>query len=365
MKVLLLANHVNTGGITAYLLNLASSLHKKNGFEYIVASRGGELESEFEKKGVRHIRIPLTTKCEISPKVFFSFLKLRPLIDSLEIDLIHANTRVTQVLAFFLSATTKKPYVSTCHGYFKTRASRRLWPCWGKRVIAISDQVAEHLRYDFGVDSSRIALVYNGIDSEKFVLRSTQEVMDEKNRLGLDPKKKIIGHIGRLSSVKGQKYLILAAEELLKTRDDVQFLIIGSGDEGPALKSLISKKGLGESVILCPSVKDTGLAMAGMDVFAMPSLQEGLGLSILEAQGAGVAVVASRVGGIPTVIEDGKTGLLCPAQDPAALAKAIDRLLSDPDLKAKIVRNAKGRVAQKFSASLMAENTLNVYKDIL
>ena len=106
MRVLLLANHVNYGGITAYLLNLCRALHGKYGFEFTIASRGGELESEFVKIGVKHFRIPLTTKCEISPKVFFSFVKLLPYIKQNKIDLIHANTRVSQVLASFLSAAS-------------------------------------------------------------------------------------------------------------------------------------------------------------------------------------------------------------------------------------------------------------------
>lgn len=280
------------------------------------------------------------------------------------IDVIHTNTRVTQVLAALLSLFTKAPSVSTCHGYFKRRLGRLLFPCWGKKVIAISDQVKDHLMCDFYVDADNIALVYNGVDSERFRPRSAEEIRQQKEKFGLDPNKKIIGHIGRLSSVKGQKFLILAMNILLKKRKDIQGIIIGDGGEAAALKKLIKEKSLEEDVILASSVSDTSLALSVMDVFAMPSLQEGLGISILEAQAQGVPVVASRVGGIPTVIEDGASGLLVDPEDPEALAEGIERLLDDRVLRNAIIQHAKARVQDKFSLKMMAEETLRVYQSL-
>lgn len=365
MKVLLLANHLNHGGITAYLWNLVCALHGRDGLEYTIASRGGEWAPEFERKGVRHISLPLTTKCEVSPKVLVSFLKLRPLVGRLGIDLLHANTRVTQVLSSFVSHAAKTPYLSTCHGYFRPHWGRKHWPCWGQRVIAISDPVRDHLISDFALEPKHIALIYNGIDQERFKPREASEIAEEKRRLGLSPDKKIIGSIGRLSSVKGQKYLVLAAEELIKRRQDVQFLLIGDGEERAPLLSLIRSKKLERNVVLCPGIKDTALGLSVMDVFVMPSLQEGLGLSILEAQAQGVPVVATRVGGIPTAIEDGRTGLLCPPQESVCLARSIERILNDGALKETLTRHARRQIEEKFSLSLMGQKTRKVYEDIL
>lgn len=365
MKVLLLANHVNFGGITAYMLNLCSALAGKDGFEYVVASRGGDLEKELISSGVRHIRVPLSTKCEVSPKVFISFLKLLPIVRTGGVDVFHANTRVTQVLAYLLSKATKKPYISTCHGYFKPRIMRRLFPCWGKKVIAISDQVRQHLIEDFKLDPSRVELIYNGIDLKKFRAYSKEEVREQKIKLGLDPDKKTIGHIGRLSSVKGQKFLVLAAERMISERQDVQFLIIGDGDQAPELKRLIRERNLEHSVFMRPSMPDTSLALSLMDVFCMPSLQEGLGLSILEAQAQGVPVVASRVGGIPSVVQDGVTGILCPPQDAEALCMDLLKILGDEALKNTMVQKAMAQVREKFSLDLMAGKTHSLYEELL
>jgi glycosyltransferase involved in cell wall biosynthesis len=363
MRVLLLTNHVDVGGITAYLLNLCSALHGRDGFEYVIASRGGELEGEFAKMGVRHIRLPLTTKCEVSPKVGISFLKLRPLMREYSLDAIHAHTRVTQVLASFLSAATKKPYLSTCHGYFKPRLTRRLWPCWGQKVIAISDPVRDHLIEDFRWDPRRIALIYNGVDISRFHDFDNEAIAAEKKRLGLDPGKKVVGHIGRLSSVKGQKYMVLAAAQICRARNDAQFLIIGDGEEEGALKQVIKENNLEGVFFLRSSVKDTALALSLMDIFVLPSLQEGLGLSLLEAQAQGVPVIATRVGGILSAVTDARTGLLCPAADPAALAGAVLRLLEDESLRQALVLAAKKQIEEKFSLSVMALRTRQVYEE--
>jgi len=341
MKVLLLANHVNFGGITAYIQNLCQALSGKDGFKYIVASRGGDLEKELISSGVRHIRVPLSTKCEVSPKVFLSFLKLLPVVRAEGVDIFHANTRVTQVLAALLSRKTGKSYISTCHGYFRPRIARRFFPCWGKKVIAISGQVRQHLIEDFKLAPSRVELIYNGIDLKKFRTYSKDESREQKIKLGLDPNKKTIGHIGRLSSVKGQKFLVLAAERLISERQDVQFIIIGDGDQAPELKRLIRERNLEHSVFMRPSVPDTSLALSLMDVFCMPSLQEGLGLSILEAQAQGVPVVASRVGGILSVVQDGVTGILCPPQDAETLCISLLKILGDEALKNTMVQKAR------------------------
>lgn len=357
----MLANHLNRGGIAAYMLGLCRFLVKDGDLQFYVASRGGELEHEFVALGIKHIKIPLKTKCEVSLKVFFSFFKLFRLTKN-EIDLIHANTRVTQVLAALLSFFSGKPYISTCHGFFKTRFFRRFLPCWGQKVIAISDQVADHLVKDFHVDPGRVVLIYNGVDVDRFAATSSGLGCSLKQELGLDPAKKIIGHIGRLSSVKGQKYLILAARELLKKRRDIQFLIIGDGKEEAYLKALIQQDSLGADVLLCPSVADTANALSIMDIFVMPSIQEGLGISILEAQASGVAVVGSKVGGIPTVIQDGRTGLLCGPKDVSSLVASLETLLDQKDLRDSIITNAKAHVREKFSLRGMAEKTRDIYK---
>ncbi|MFA5315784.1 MAG: glycosyltransferase family 4 protein, partial [Candidatus Omnitrophota bacterium] len=223
----------------------------------------------------------------------------------------------------------------------------------------------DHLAYDFDVPTDRIDLVYNGIDPQRFVAHAAAELASQKQAWGIDAGKLVVGHIGRLSSVKGQKYMLLAADILRARRPELRWVIVGDGNEGKHLRQLIAEKKLQDIVRLCPSAGNTSLALAAMDVFVMPSLQEGLGISILEAQAQGVPVVASRVGGIPTVIEDGVTGLLVSPGDPPAIAAAVERLLEDRSLAQATVSRAKKRVAEAFSLDSMTQKTQAVYQSVL
>ena len=120
MKILLLTTHLNTGGIARYVISLAKAL-KHRGHTVFVASSGGDLEMTLVQEGIQHLFVDLRTKSELSPKVVKSFFGLKSFARKEGIDLIHAHTRVTQVLAALLSLYTKIPYVTTCHGFFRRR----------------------------------------------------------------------------------------------------------------------------------------------------------------------------------------------------------------------------------------------------
>ena len=364
MTILLLANHLNTGGITAYLLGLCRCLHGHHGIRMVVASRGGNREKDFVLLGVTCVRVPLTTKCEVSPKVLWSYWKLGALVRALKVDAIHANTRVTQVLAALLSWRCGVPYVSTCHGYFKVRLSRRWWPCWGRKVVAISEAVRRHLVEDFRVPPERVVLIRHGIDLKRFTPRSPHEKAALRRFWSIPEEKRVVGHIGRLSVVKGQIHFLEAARTLLARRHDLLFLLIGEGPEKAVLKAFMERWGLEPHVRLVASTKDMSLALSLMDVFVMPSLEEGLGLSVLEAQAQGVPVVASRVGGLRDIIEDGVTGRLVAPRDAAGLADAIAELLDDAAAAKEMREEAQRRMRVSFSAEQMAEATRMLYRSL-
>ena len=141
MNILYLVNHLNVGGISSYLLNLSTGL-RQQGQNIYIASSGGDLEDKFSALGARIIRIPIRTKKEISFKIALSFFKLFGLIKKYDIELVHSQSRTTQVLGCLLSRYTGVKHVFTCHGFFKPKFSRRLFPCLPDRTIAISQPVA-------------------------------------------------------------------------------------------------------------------------------------------------------------------------------------------------------------------------------
>jgi glycosyltransferase involved in cell wall biosynthesis len=364
MKILLLANHFNTGGISTYLLTLIKG-YAAGGHRVYVATSGGGCVTEAEALGARHVCIPgLKVKCEWHPGLFFAAKDLERLVKSESIDIIHAQTRVTQSVAAFVGVLTGCPYVSTCHGFFKAHISRILFPLWGRRAIAISGPVAKHLTKDLGVPVSKVVSVPNGIDSQKFFPDTSQEchVLRERFGVGSSP---LVGIIARLSDVKGHCYLIQAMNELVHGMPGVMCLIVGEGPLEKELKEQVSHLHLEASVKFIKINGKPAEILPMFDVFVMPSLQEGLGLSVMEAQSCGVPVVASRVGGLVEAIKDGETGILVPPRDHLALADAIMKILADKDLASRFAIAGRERIVKHFSVDQMVDRTLAVYEDVL
>ena len=127
MKILLVTTHLEIGGIARYVTNLAKIL-KRRGHTVFVASSGGRLEEILTEERIKHIHLDIRTKSELSPKIMRSFSRLKPFLKNEEVDLVHAHTRVTQVLSELISRRCKIPYVTTCHGFFKRRIGRRIPP---------------------------------------------------------------------------------------------------------------------------------------------------------------------------------------------------------------------------------------------
>jgi len=358
MNVLILTTHFNTGGITSYVLTLAKGLIQK-GHSVCVVSSGGDREAELARTGADHVRMDIRTKSEISYKVFIHLPAIIKLARERHCDVIHAQTRITQVMAAIISFWTKIPYVATCHGFFRPRLFRKIFPCWGKATIAISQQVQKHLIDDFGCVAQKVFLVPHGLSaiSQRW---SAQEKSQRRSALQLRPGP-IVGIVARLSDVKGQDVLIRAMKEVVGRVPEAHLVIVGEGKTEPLLRALVHELSLEECVHFFPVANSEESLLPLFDVFAMPSRQEGLGLSVMEAQAQGLAVVASHVGGIPSLIEHGKTGILVAKESAKELADAIVDLLEHPLKRVQLGQAAKTFAEKHFSLDVMVSETLNVY----
>jgi len=330
----------------------------------VVATSGGDLEGILAGSAIPHRRLDMRTKFEFGPRAIKSAFAIAGIVRGEGIDIIHAHSRVSQVACAIASRMTGVPYVTTCHGYFKKR-SRGIFDTWGARVIAISDAVRTHLEEDLGVDRSRIALVYSGVDTKRFVKEySVGEALSIKKELGFKDTP-IVGTIGRLSSVKGQEYLIRALKKVISKKPDVQGLVVGSGEEEVTLKNLARSLGIEGAVRFVPSCPDTHRFLSIMDVFVFPSVKEGLGIALLEALASGRACVASRIGGIADIIKDGYNGILVDVGDSASIADAVVRLLDDELLRKNMGERGRSIVMERFTLDLMAENIIQLYKEVI
>jgi glycosyltransferase involved in cell wall biosynthesis len=171
----------------------------------------------------------------------------------------------------------------------------------------------------------------------------------------------VVGIIARLSDVKGHHYLIKAMKEVLEKIPAAQLVIVGEGKTEKKLIRLTRKLGIEDNVFFIPSVSDTMRILPIMDVFVMPSLKEGLGLALMEAMAAGLAVIGSEVGGIKGLIRDGYNGLFVRPADVSQLARAILRLLNDPAEREGLGVNARNFISENFSQETMISQTEEVY----
>jgi glycosyltransferase involved in cell wall biosynthesis len=280
------------------------------------------------------------------------------------VDIIHAHTRVSQVASLVGSKLAAVPFVTTCHGYFRKRM-RALVDSWGAKVVAISAAVRSHLTDDLGVRPERIELIYSGVDAAAFAHpRSPADIAETRKRLGLGAGP-VVGTIGRLSPVKGQRYMVGAMKAVIEKRPDCQAVLLGEGTEEPSLRALAASLGISDAVHFYPSCPDTAKFLSIMDVFVFPSVKEGLGIALLEALASGRACVASSIGGIEDILTSGHDGMLVDVGDQKAISDAVLDLLSDGDLRAKMGERGRALVRERFTVESMAERMEDMYRRVL
>jgi glycosyltransferase involved in cell wall biosynthesis len=222
--------------------------------------------------------------------------------------------------------------------------------------------VQEHLEKDFRIPRDRIFLIHNGVDIQFYAPLGDALIQERRKSFRLDKDKRVIGIIARLSDVKGHEYLIRAMPKIIESFSQIRLMIFGRGKLESGLVSLVERLQLQEYVEFHPVVNRTAEVLPIFDVFVMPSLQEGLGISIMEAQAAGIPVVASNVGGIPSLIQHGKTGVLVEPRDYKGIARAIIRLLADPVQARAMGIRSREFIKEIFSAEKMTSDTVAFYQ---
>ncbi len=366
MKILLLTTHLNIGGISTYTVSLAKAL-KLKGHDVFVGSNGGMLVPELTHSGISHINIDILTKSELSPKVFRGIFEISKIVKRLNIDIVHSQTRITQVMGFFISKLCGVPMVSTCHGFFHKNIGRLILPSWGEKVIAISDAVNENLISYFGVDKSKVCLVYNGIDVKRFLKDFSEEEKDKlKDKFGVRKDCGVIGMIARFTPDKGHDTLLYALYEVLKEKSNIQLVFVGDGDKKQDIIALSQRLNLTENVIFVKPQLNTINILAIMDIFMFtPKRREGLGLALLEALASGKPVVATDVGGISSIVKNDVNGFLVEPSNPALIVEPVLRLLKDKALYARMAASGKETVVEKFSINGMLDRTEGVYMEVM
>lgn len=213
-----------------------------------------------------------------------------------------------------------------------------------------------------GIPARGIEVVHSATDPRRFEAVDPAGLREE---LGIPPDAPMVLNVGHLTDHKGQRYLVEAVPRLLQQVPRAYVVIVGGGELEADLKARAQATGRAGRVLFAGFRWDIPRFLAAADVFCLSSHMEGIGGSILEAMAAGRPAVATRAGGIPEVVEDGRNGLLCPVRDPAALADACARLLLEPGLAKRLAEEGRRTVREGYTPERLAEQTLAVYRKVL
>ena len=327
----------------------------------LVAHPGGELRRR-AAEGLELIPIAPRTEMDLS-----AAWKLSRLLKRLAPDIIHAHDPHGIAMA---SLALSLGGAATGGGQTPVLvASRRVdfhlkgnsFSRWKYRqvdcFIAASEAIRRMLVAD-GIPDDRTVTVHEGIDIEHVLAAPAVNVHEA---FFLPHGAPVVGNVAALVPHKGQRYLIEAAHHVVQRLPDARFVILGEGDLREHLEKLVHEHHLQKHVLLPGFRTDVLGCIKGFDLFAMSSVTEGLGTSLLDAMACAKPIVATTAGGIPEIVEDNVNGLLVPPRDRTALANAIVRALNDAELRRRIGEAGLARVHARFTVEKMVAETASVY----
>jgi glycosyltransferase involved in cell wall biosynthesis len=365
MKVLHVITGIDRGGAEGHLVELVRHQPASGMVVAVAYLRGhGYWAETFRKLGVEVHRLGLRYYGDPRP-----WLRLRQIIARADFDLLHAHLPPAELYArlALLSLNAALPVVITKHNEerFAPGPFQKVLGRWAGRrarhVIAISHAVQRFMTGpSLGLDARKFHTIHYGIDAAPFAAVRPEEIALVRKQWGLADDTLAIGFVGRLVEQKDIGTLLRGFAAFAARCEKARLVIVGIGALEAPLRQLADELGITNRVVWAGFRDDIAAVMGAIDVFALTSIFEGLGLVLLEAMAARRPVVATRVGAIPEVVTEGETGLLVAPREPEALAAAFDRL-SDAALRARFGEAGRQRVLQEFTLERMCRSTDELY----
>lgn len=379
--------HNNIAGAQLYLKHLSPLFPKKSHKLYFALQK---------KDGMRFIdEISMNCHTEVIEydwrhfSFFRSFHTARAVYKSIEPDLIIFNSSEDEILApVWASRFSKKAKKIMIVHWAQSENDLPLFS--GKKILKLpvpsryaikkrvlraqSYRTLDHMIFVnhmtrkaylnlYRLNRSKCTTIYNGVDISIF--SNTEKRSEMRRKLNLDPMHAMLLSTGNLTEVKGHTYLISAVARLVEKGLKLKCFIAGQGGLDNSLSEQINTLGLSNNIILLGYRNDVADLLSACDLFCMPSLNEALGYSLIEAMAACKPIVASDVGGIPEVITHEKEGLLVRPRDDMALSDAIEKLLSDTSFADELSHNAIEKVKRSFSIDQMQDRSRTLIEKVL
>jgi glycosyltransferase involved in cell wall biosynthesis len=368
VRIALFAPLLGTGGTQRHLQQVVALLDPARfHVEVLTLRAGGEVEDELRAGGVSVRSLSVGARLA-SARTLRAIVSAARALRRGRIDVVHGyqwRPALVGALAGRLAGVPLR-LASKRSLTGEDRQAERAWRHIARQVDTVIVN-ADALRVEGEERGMRCrwALLQNGVDTEHFRLAPPDPAA--RAALGLDPQRPVVGTIGRLEDRKGHDQLLRAAGTMLARGNGrrPQIVIVGDGPLREKLQAQAQSLGVAHSVRFVGTVADVRPSLAAMDVFVLPSHAEGMSNALMEAMAAARPVVATAVGGNTEVVVDGKTGVLIPPADPAAIADAIAALLRDPDRAAGLGAAAREFVTRRFGARARVAELEHLYEERL
>ena len=359
------------GGAERQALQLAQRLVKQGLTVQVLTRRYPGLAATEEIKGVKVWRLPVSGNGRngLSSVMFTAGVVSWLIRHTKAYDVVHVHASLSPAVSALLAKfATRKPVLVkvACSGPHGDVASMRRRPFLSlrrrllrhtDRFLVLNSESIEELQ-ELGLDGRQMAPIVNGVDTTFFAPNEQNVLSPPVSANSPNPKAVFVG---RLTTQKGVDLLLRAWAELTELRE---LILVGDGAERASLEALASQLKL-DHVTFIGSTNDVRTYLQQADFFVLPSRAEGIPNAMLEAMACGLPVVASRVGGIPDVVQHGESGLLVPPEDVPALAGAISRLLADSDLRRRMGQKARQRVQNDYSLEAVTARHLTLYREVI
>ena len=295
-------------------------------------------------------------------------VQARRVIREHDINLIQTHGYKSSAIGFFLQLFCRRPWIGFAHGFIEDSRKLRFYNQIERfalrradRIVAVSNSMKALLTQQ-GIPAHKIRVIHNAIDPNEAVPDTSSEEM--KQRHGLTSNQKVIGVIGRLNPEKGQMIFLRAMEKTVRSFPDVKALIIGDGQDRAMLEEFCRERGLSDHVVFLGYQEKIADFYQVLDLLVLPSLSEGLPNTVLEAMSFGVPVLATAVGGVPEIIQNGN-GMMVSPNDPVALAERMIELLGDDALRQAIGSKGKNSLYPRFAPDYRVQQIINLYQELL
>lgn len=367
-RILFLITKGNWGGAQRYVYDLATRLPKDTYAAMVAMGEGSILAERLAPQDIPVHRIHSLTRDISLLNDLHSFFEIYRLLKKGRPDVLHINSSKAGGLGALAARLAGVPrIVFTVHGWAfnepRSFIARQLILYMQWLTVLLSDAVITVSRHDF-IQGQRMLfakkkmyLVHNGIETTSLLSRD-----DARAQLGIPShdENMWIGTIAELHPNKDLRSLVCACASP-RVRGKIRCITIGDGEERTALGAYVKECGVEDIVTFAGKMDNAAQLLSAFDIFVLPSVKEGLPYVLLEAGFAGLPTVATRVGGIPEIVDDGISGILVPPRSPEAIAEALAVLIENKEKAAQYGAALKKKVVEEFSLERMVQKTMEIY----